>query len=83
MPSACYSRGCSDDEGGEGMTDGRRGGAIRGVFGTRFRPFVEITRKYKTPRIKMTRSVKIALLALRLYLIVMIGILVFKFFTSI
>jgi hypothetical protein len=31
----------------------------------------------------MTKTVKIALLALRLYLIVMVAILVFKFFTSV
>ena len=51
-------------------------------FESRFRPFVEITRKYRTPRIKMTRSVRFALLLLRVYLIIMVGILVFKFFTS-
>jgi hypothetical protein len=41
----------------------------------------EINRKYATPRIKMTRSVKIALFILRLYLIVLVLILVYKFLT--
>lgn len=39
----------------------------------------EINEKYKTPRIKMTRMVKISLIALRLYLIFMIAILLYKF----
>ncbi len=39
----------------------------------------EINLKYATPRIKMTKSVKIALFALRLYLIVLVLILVYKF----
>ncbi len=61
----------------------RRRRNVRVFFKTGFRPFVEITRKYRTPRIRMTRSVRIALLALRIYLIVMVGILVFKFFSSV
>jgi hypothetical protein len=56
---------------------------VRGFLRNRLRPFVEITRKYKTPRIKMTRQVRWALLLLRLYLIVMVLILVYKFFTSV
>ena len=39
----------------------------------------EINRKYATPRIKMTRAVKIALFMLRLYLIILVLILVYKF----
>ncbi len=65
------------------MVDGKSRKIGRGFLSDRFRPFVEITQKYKTPRIKMTRQVKIALLLLRIYLIVMVGILVFKFFTSV
>ncbi|HVO78165.1 MAG TPA: hypothetical protein VMS79_04785 [Methanomassiliicoccales archaeon] len=61
----------------------RRRRKIAVFLETRFRPFVEITRKYRTPRIKMTRSVRFALLLLRIYLILMVGILVFKFFTSV
>ena len=65
------------------MAERRGRSAIGASLKTRFRPFAEITRKYRTPRIKMTRTVKLALLALRLYLIIMVAILVFKFFTSI
>lgn len=39
----------------------------------------EINKKYSTPRIKMTRAVKIALFMLRLYLIILVLILVYKF----
>ena len=55
------------------------GGSLR----AKFRPFVDITNKYRNPRIKMTRGTRLALLALRLYLILMVGILAFKFFTSV
>ena len=65
------------------MAEKRKEGEVRGFFKDRFRPFREITRKYKNPRIKMTRQVKIALLLLRVYLIVIIGILVYKLFTTI
>jgi hypothetical protein len=43
----------------------------------------EINQKYHTPRIKMTRMVSIALLALRIYLIVILLILLYKFITLI
>ena len=43
--------------------------------------FVEINEKYRTPRIKMTPMVRWALLVLRLYLIVMVLILAYKFVT--
>ena len=39
----------------------------------------EINRKYKTPRIKVTRMVSISLFMLRLYLIAMIVLLFYKF----
>ena len=65
------------------MTEQRPNGRIRGFFSDRFKPFVEITRKYKTPRIKMTRQVRWALLLLRIYLIVMVLILGYKFFTTV
>jgi hypothetical protein len=50
-----------------------------------FRSFIEaireINKKYKTPRIKMTRMVSISLLMLRLYLIGMLLLLLYKFVT--
>lgn len=39
----------------------------------------EINKKYSTPKIKMTRSVKISLFMLRLYIILLVLILVYKF----
>lgn len=41
----------------------------------------EINKKYKTPRIKTTRMVSISLLMLRLYLIGMLLLLLYKFVT--
>ena len=46
-----------------------------------FEKIKEINDKYSKPRIKMTRSVKVALFMLRLYLIVLVLILVYKFLT--
>jgi hypothetical protein len=43
----------------------------------------EINEKYKTPRIKMTRMVSISLLMLRIYLLGMIVLLLYKFITLI
>ena len=41
----------------------------------------EINRRYATPRIKLSRWVRLALLALRLYLIMLVILLAYKFFT--
>ncbi len=41
----------------------------------------EINEKYKTPQIKMTRMVSFSLLLLRLYLLFMVVILLYKFVT--
>ena len=41
----------------------------------------EINEKYRVPHVKMTRGVKFALLMLRIYLLLLVGILFFKFFT--
>ncbi len=43
--------------------------------------FIEINEKYRNPRIKMTPMVRWSLLALRVYLIIMIIILAYKFVT--
>ncbi len=40
-----------------------------------------INQKYAKPQIKMTPMVKVSLLALRLYLIFLVGILVYRFIT--
>jgi len=41
----------------------------------------EINRRYATPRIKMSPGVRIALLCLRLYLIFLVLLLAYKFWT--
>ena len=41
----------------------------------------EINEKYKTPRIHMTRMVRFSLIALRVYLLIMLLILFYKFGT--
>ena len=41
----------------------------------------EINKKYSKPRITMTPTVKVALLVLRIYLIVIMGLLLYKFIT--
>ncbi len=42
----------------------------------------EINERYRTPKIKMSRGVKIALLFLRFYLLFLVVILAYKFATS-
>ena len=41
----------------------------------------EINKKYSKPRITMTPTVKVSLLVLRIYLIVIMGLLLYKFIT--
>jgi hypothetical protein len=50
-----------------------------GLF-TRIR---EINKRYRTPHVKMTPGVKAGLFMLRIYLLVLVGILFFKFFSLI
>ncbi len=42
-----------------------------------------INKKYSKPRLKMTPLVKVSLLALRLYLIMLVVILSYKFYTMV
>ena len=41
----------------------------------------EINQKYSKPRLKMTPLVRVSLVALRIYLIILVIILVYKFYT--
>jgi hypothetical protein len=43
----------------------------------------EINERYRTPKIKMSKGVKIALVFLRLYLLFLVVILIYKFVTTI
>jgi hypothetical protein len=62
---------------------------LESIFGMRIGSMIrggadkihEINEKYKTPKIKMSRGVRIALLLLRLYLILLVLLLGYKFLT--
>jgi hypothetical protein len=62
---------------------------VEGVFGDRIGSVIrgwinkidEINRKYAVPRITMSPGVKIALLLLRLYLVFLVLLLCYKFYT--
>ncbi|MCX6571243.1 MAG: hypothetical protein NT006_07500 [Candidatus Aminicenantes bacterium] len=56
---------------------------MRNWFKGRFSKIREINRKYGKPRVKMTKGVKVALFLLRLYLILLVGILVLKFISMV
>jgi len=55
----------------------RVGSIIRGWTGK----ISEINRKYATPKIRMSRGVRFALLMLRVYLILLVLLLGYKFWT--
>lgn len=62
---------------------------VEGMFGTRIGSVIrgwtdkitEINRKYATPRVRMSRGVKLVLLFLRMYLIFLVLLLGYKFWT--
>jgi hypothetical protein len=58
-------------------------GRIKRFFLNTFSAVVEINKKYAHPQIKTSRAVKFSLLCLRLYLILLIGILFYKFYTTV
>ncbi|MEI6840546.1 MAG: hypothetical protein WCK53_04735 [Methanomicrobiales archaeon] len=58
-------------------------GSSDSFLAKQFSKFTEINKKYAKPQIKMTPMVRIALLGLRIYLIVLVLVLVYKFFTLI
>ncbi len=56
---------------------------LKEFVGRRFSKIREINRKYKTPHVTMTPAVKFALLVLRVYLLLLVGLLFFKFFADV
>jgi hypothetical protein len=56
---------------------------IRDFLARRFEKIAEINRKYRKPRIAMTPMTRIVLLLLRIYLLLLVAILFYKFFTTI
>jgi hypothetical protein len=57
---------------------GQRIGGFLGEFIGKIR---EINQKYATPKIQLSDGAKMALLFLRLYLIFLVGLLIYKFWT--
>ncbi|MDD5675311.1 MAG: hypothetical protein PHC61_14165 [Chitinivibrionales bacterium] len=55
--------------------------AIKLFFKSNFYKISEINKRYSKPSIKITRPVRIALFCLRVYLLVLVGLLVYKFVT--
>jgi uncharacterized membrane protein YidH (DUF202 family) len=56
---------------------------IKRVLSRWFVRITEINRKYAKPRIKITPLISIVLLLLRIYLLLLVAILFYKFFTII
>jgi hypothetical protein len=54
---------------------------IRDIFSHSYMKVREINKKYKRPSIEISRRIKLSLLMLRLYLLTLIGLLVYKFIT--
>ena len=54
---------------------------IRGFFSNAWDAVQEINRKYKNPHVKMTPAVQFSLGLLRFYLLFLVGLLVWKFFS--
>lgn len=62
---------------------------VESIFGEQIGNFVRasvgkitrINQKYATPTIKLSRGAKFALLLLELYLIVLVGLLAYRFYT--
>lgn len=53
------------------------------LLGSPIRKIREINQRYSHPRIQQSRMVKISLLFLRIYLLVLVAILFYKFVTTI
>ncbi len=60
--------------------ESRPRGPIGAFFSRRFSRVREINRRYGGHRVAMSPGVRIALLLLRIYLLALVGVLVFKFF---
>ncbi len=49
------------------------------AFGRLSHKIREINERYRTPHIEMSPSVRIALIALRVYLLFLVGLMIYKF----
>jgi hypothetical protein len=55
--------------------------AIGAVISDQIEQIRAVNRRYASPRLKMSPTVRWSLLALRLYLLVLVGLLAYKFVT--
>ena len=58
-------------------------GILARIFESALNQVRAINRKYAQPQIRMTAFVKVCLVSLRLYLVVLIGLMVFKFIMTV
>lgn len=56
---------------------------LKNFYEQHFERIIEINEKYNSPRIIMSPTVKFALIALRFYLVFIVGLLIYKFITLI
>jgi len=54
---------------------------VKKIIGRWWAVVAEINNKYQKPRIKMTPFIKFSLFGLRVYLLLLIAIMIFKFIT--
>jgi hypothetical protein len=54
---------------------------VKLFFKSKFYKISEINKRYSKPSIKITKPVRISLFCLRIYLLVLVGLLVYKFIT--
>ncbi len=54
---------------------------IRNFISHNYAKVRDINKKYATPNIEMSGAVKFSLLCLRLYLVFLVGLLIYKFIT--
>ena len=54
---------------------------FKSILDSWFHTIKEINKKYSKPKIKMTKSVSYALFFLRIYLLILVGLLFYKFIT--
>ena len=55
--------------------------ALRSVLSGGLEKVRDINRRYAKPRIPMSPAVRVSLLVLRIYLFVLVGLLIYKFYT--
>jgi hypothetical protein len=55
--------------------------AIQSILSSGLEKLRDINRRYAKPRIPMSPAVRLSLLVLRIYLFVLVGLLVYKFYT--